>query len=228
MNPAAGRFVHRALEPLRFPSSVDKPDAALYVKGIMFAVKDILVSDALLDAPFSCNLGACFGACCVQGDSGAPLEPDERQELESVLPAVKKYLRPEALEVIEEKGVWEETAPDHYVTTCVGKAECVFVTYDGPVAKCAIQKAFFEGTVEFEKPVSCHLYPIRIERIGEYDTINYERIEICDPGVKHGRRTGMQLADVLQRPLVRKYGKEWYNEFKEILEARREAVGVGV
>ncbi len=98
----------------------------------MFAVDHVLISDDLLDAPFCCNLGACHGACCVKGDSGAPLEPEERARLEEILPEVRKNLRPEALKVIEQKGVWEEVGKEEYATTCVGGEECVFGTYDGP------------------------------------------------------------------------------------------------
>jgi len=188
----------------------------------MFAVGNILISDDLLRAPFACNLGGCHGACCVVGDSGAPVEDEERAELEAVLPIVRNRLRPEALAVIAQKGVWEETSPGQWATTCVGDAECVFVTYDGPVAKCAIQAAYHEGKTSFAKPVSCHLYPIRIERLGEYDAINYEQVEICRPGVKHGIRTETELADFLREPLVRKYGEAWYTEFTEVLAARRE------
>lgn len=192
----------------------------------MFAVDHILVSDELLDAPFACNLGACLGGCCVQGDAGAPLEPEERAELERVFPKVKKYLRPEALRVIEEEGLWEETQPGRYATTCVGKAECVFVTYEGPIAKCAIQKAYFEGRVDFPKPVSCHLYPIRIQHFGDFDTLNYEQIPLCNPARKQGCRSGMQVVDYLREPLVRKYGKAWYEKFRETVGARREALGM--
>lgn len=187
----------------------------------MFAVENILVSDDLLDAEFACNLGACHGACCVQGDSGAPLEESELPLLEAVLPVVRKDLRPEALEVIDEKGTWEEIAPGDYATTCVGNAECVFVTYDGLIAKCAIQKAYFEGRTDFPKPVSCHLYPIRVENHGEYQVLNYEKIGICEPGRRFGARKGLPLADYLKDPLVRKYGEEWYASFREILDERR-------
>jgi hypothetical protein len=187
----------------------------------MFVVDHVLVSDELLDAPFSCNLGACRGACCVQGDSGAPLEPEEREEVEKVLPRVRQYLRPEALRVIDREGVWEEIAPGRYATTCVGEAECVFVTYDGPVAKCAIQKAFFEGRVDFEKPISCHLFPIRVQDYGDLEVLNYEQISLCDPARKHGQRTGMQAADYLRRPLVRRYGEDWYERFRDACESRR-------
>ncbi len=194
----------------------------------MFAVDNILVSDDLLDSHFACNLGACLGACCVQGESGAPVEADERARLEEVLPIVRKDLRPEALEVIEEDGVWEEIAPGKYATTCVGSAECVFVTYEGKVAKCAIQKAYFEGKTDFEKPVSCHLYPIRVADHGEMQSLNYEKIDICKPGRRNGARNGILLADFLKEPLTRKYGEDWYNRFRKAIEERREVLGLGV
>ncbi len=194
----------------------------------MFAVDNILVSDDLLDAQFACNLGACLGACCVQGASGAPLEVDELRQIEEVLPIVREDLRPEALEVIEQDGVWEELAPGKYATTCVGDAECVFVTYDGPVAKCAIQKAFQEGKTDFPKPVSCHLYPIRVESHGDVEVLNYEKIGICKPGRRHGMRSGTLLSDFLEEPLSRKYGEQWYARFRKALDERREILGVGV
>ncbi len=190
----------------------------------MFTVDDILVSDEVLNAPFACNLGACLGGCCVQGDSGAPLEPEERAALENVLPAVRKYLRPEALKVIEEKGVWEEIGKDQYATTCVGAAECVFVTYDGPAAKCAIEKAHRAGEVDFPKPLSCHLYPIRVAHYGPHEVLNYEKIGLCEPARRQGRRRGVALPEFLREPLVRKYGAAWYERFRETVAARREAL----
>jgi Fe-S-cluster containining protein len=188
----------------------------------MFVVKDILVSDEVLDAPFACNLGGCLGGCCVDGDSGAPLLPEERAELERALPRVRKYLRPEALQVIDTVGVWEETDPEEYATTCVDNRECVFVMYEGRVAKCALQKAYREGRIDFEKPISCHLYPIRISRYGDQEVINYESIPLCNPGRHYGSRKNVQLADFLKEPLVRKYGEEWYEEFCAAVRARRE------
>ena len=185
----------------------------------MFAVDNILVSDAVLDAPFSCHLGRCLGACCVHGDRGAPLEPEERAELERILPIVRKDLRPEALAVIEAEGVWVEEEPGEYATTCVGGRECVFVRYEGdakrPVAKCAIQQAYHEGRVDFEKPISCHLFPIRVEAYGGTDVLNYEQIDLCAPAVVHGRRRGVQLFDFLRAPLTRKYGAAWYESFRD-------------
>lgn len=193
--------------------------------GTMFVVDDVFISDDLVEAAFCCNLGACHGACCVQGTSGAPLTPDEREEVDRVLPLVKHRLRPEALKVIDSKGAWEDLGDEYYATTCVGEAECVFVRYDGPVAKCSIQEAYHEGKTSFEKPISCHLYPIRIEQMGEYEALNYERIEICKPAVKFGRRKGVGLAEFLEGPLVRKYGREWYDQFLLMVIERREILG---
>ncbi len=196
----------------------------------MFAVDHVLVSDAVLDAPFSCHLGSCLGACCVHGDRGAPVEDDERQALEDALPIVEHRLRPEARAEIARRGVWEGKKGTYHTTT-VRNRECVFVTYDGPVAKCSLQQAFWEGKIGFEKPVSCHLYPVRVETYGEgddaTDVLNYETIELCEPAVPHGRRTGMQLVDFLERPLTRKYGAEWVAKFQKTLHQRRSDVGIG-
>ena len=190
----------------------------------MFVVGDALISDDLLDAPFACNLGACLGACCVQGESGAPLEPEERATLEAVLPRVRKYLRPEALAVIDREGVWEEVEPGDYATTCVGGAECVFVVYEGAVAKCAIQKAHQAGRIDFPKPLSCHLFPLRIERVGEYEAINYEQVSLCDSARTYGRRRGIPLVEAVREARIRKFGPSWYDEFREVCEERLEVL----
>ena len=192
----------------------------------MFAVENVLVTDELLDAPFACHLSVCKGGCCVQGDSGAPLDPDEREELENILPRVRKYLRPEAIEIIDRKGAWEELDPQRYATTCVGNAACVFVTYDGPVAKCAIEKAYLKKEISFRKPVSCHLYPLRAERFGDVDALNYEQIPLCKPAIKNGARQKIQLEIFLREPLVRKYGEAWYKQFRLACEERRQALGM--
>ena len=200
----------------------------------MFAVDHVLVSDALLDAPFACRLSACFGACCVHGDRGAPLDDGERQALDDALPAVAHRLRPEARAEIDRRGPWEGAPGDYHTTTVRGR-ECVFVVYEGgpsrAVAKCALQQAFWDGETTFEKPVSCHLYPVRVQSFGEgaeaVDLLNYERIGLCAPAVPHGERAGVQLADFLDRPLTRKYGAAWTERFHDRLRQRRAEVGIG-
>lgn len=200
---------------------------ASQLKLIMFEVENVLVSDEIVETRFACNLAACKGACCVQGASGAPLEPDEREILEEMYPKVKKYLSRKAIATIEKDGVWEEAAKNHFVTTCVDDEECVFVTYDGPVAKCSLQKAYFKKEIDFPKPISCHLFPVRVSNHGGGDVLNYEEISICTPAVANGNRQGVALADFLQDPLTRKYGSAWYATFKELCDERREILEHG-
>ena len=190
----------------------------------MFVVDNVLISDDLVEAAFGCDLGACLGACCVQGDSGAPLKDDELEQVEKVLPIVKDRLRPEALDVIAKKGTWEGITKDYHATTCVGDAECVFVRYDGRVAKCTIQEAYSKGLTDFEKPISCHLYPIRINPLGEFEALNYEQIDICRPGVLNGKAQGIGLAEYLEKPLTRKYGADWYAQFMLMVKERRDVL----
>lgn len=204
--------------------------------GAMFAVDHVLVSDALLDAPFACNLSACLGGCCVVGDSGAPLEPDEREAVELALEVVRPRLRPEALAAIDQTGPWTGSEREGYAVSTVDDAECVFVVYEKggangrPVALCAIQQAFWRGQLEFEKPLSCHLYPIRVETYGEgedaVEVVNVETIDLCRPALPHGRRTGTQLADFLARPLARRYGTDWVERFQAALAERRDTLGI--
>jgi hypothetical protein len=181
----------------------------------MFVVNNVIVSDEIPLAQFSCLLSQCLGACCVQGEEGAPLATDELHRLEAVLPVVQKYLRPEALEEIEQKGVWEEIAPNRYATTCVEGEACVFVTYEGQVAHCAIQKAYYKGEVDWIKPISCHLYPIRISNYGGHEVLNYEQIGICAPARQCGCDHQVNLYEYLAEPLTRKYGAQWYQAFRE-------------
>lgn len=190
-------------------------------------VDNILISDDLVDARFSCNLGACHGACCVQGTSGAPLEAHEVHEIDRALEAVRNDLRPEAIAVIDAKGPWEVLPGGGAATTCVGRAECVFVVYEGPVAKCAIQQAYLENRHDWVKPVSCHLYPIRVQELGDMELLNYERMDMCVSGVAKGRRDGMYLTDYLEFPLTRKYGADWVARFREACAERREATAEG-
>lgn len=186
----------------------------------MFAVGEVLISDDVVDAPFTCNLAACRGGCCVQGDAGAPLEEEECGWLEEILPDVMPELSAEARAVIDEHGPWEQTRDGRFVTSCVGDAECVFVIFESGIAKCAIQKAYFEGRVDRPKPMSCHLFPIRIARHGDTDVLNYEAIDICAPARTCGRKFDVDVARFLEEPLVRKYGQQWYNEFCAAVDER--------
>ncbi len=194
----------------------------------MFAVDDILISDDLLTAAFACDLSACKGACCVVGDSGAPLLEEERAVLERLVPRVARCLPPEALAVIEAEGVWEETGPGAYAVRTVGGGACVLARAERGVTRCALQMAYQKGEIDFEKPISCHLYPIRIETYGALEVLNYEQIDLCEGARRYGCRSRIALSDFLEAPLTRKYGPAWYAAFREIVEARRADLGVAV
>lgn len=188
----------------------------------MIIVEDILISDDVPDATFACRVDLCRGACCtLPGGTGAPLEPEECARIDAVVPLVRKSLSRASRRVLDERGAWEEIEPGLFVTACVAERDCVFVTYEGKVAKCAIQKAWFEGRIDWPKPISCHLFPIRAGRFGGSEVLNYEKISECEPGREFGKRTGTLLVDFLEEPLTRKYGEEWVRSFQSACSARR-------
>ena len=185
----------------------------------MFAVDHVLVSDAVLRAPFVCHLGACKGACCVIGADGAPLADDERDDLVAAYAEVEADLLPESRAAVEEDGLWYDTPDGAAVQTVEGEA-CVFVIYEGDVAVCAIQKAYQQDRLDWPKPLSCHLYPIRVEEVGGNHLLNYETSDLCEPAVPHGRRLGVMLPDFLREPLTRAYGADWYQSFRQAAHDR--------
>jgi len=180
----------------------------------MFQVQQTLISDDIAHARFACHLTACKGACCVVGEAGAPVERDEVAVLNRAWRLLKDELREEARATVALKGLIR-AKQNTMELTCVGDAECVFVRYDAAgIAKCAIQQAYYEGRFDWEKPLSCHLFPIRIVSIGGYDYLNFEFVpELCSPAVSHGRAANQYLAEYLDVPLKRKYGSAWYEEF---------------
>ena len=166
---------------------------------------------------FCCDLEACHGACCIEGDAGAPVTLDEIASLEEVLPAIVNDLTPQARAIIEEQGVAYSDASGELVTSIVEGRDCVFSITDGKgVCYCAIEKAWAAGKVHFRKPISCHLYPIRVGQIGPYEALNYHSWEICKVAVLKGKKMGLPLYRALKEPLIRKFGKEWYQEMETV------------
>ena len=179
----------------------------------MIAIENTVVSEELLEKKFVCDLARCKGACCVEGESGAPLEKDERKFLEEVYPVIKDTLTKEGREAIEEQGTWIQDDDGDFVTPLVGGyRECAYTLFENGIAKCGIEKAFFEGKVKFRKPISCHLYPVRITKYKEYDAVNYEKWSVCKPACKLGEELKMPVYVFLKEALIRKYGENWYNE----------------
>jgi hypothetical protein len=182
----------------------------------MIIVQDILVSDAIVEEHFICNLSACKGACCWEGDSGAPLEKDELPVLEEIYEKVKPFLSPAGIAAIESQGkyLWYEEA-EEWGTPLIDNGPCAYMTLgaDG-VAKCGIEQAYKAGAVDFIKPISCHLYPIRVDRneSRNFEALNYHEWDICSAACSLGKAEKVPVYRFLEAAIVRKYGADFYEE----------------
>ena len=182
----------------------------------MIQIDDTLVSLDLIERSFLCDLSHCKGQCCVEGDSGAPLEPGEEEELKRVLPEIWNDLLPEARTVIQSQGVAYTDPDGDRVTSIVGDKNCVFTCYDTDgVCKCAIEKAYREGRVSFYKPISCHLYPVRITQYKTFQAVNYHRWNVCKAAELLGKKEQVPVYQFLKEPLIRKFGQAWYDALDE-------------
>lgn len=182
----------------------------------MIEVFNTLVHEDIIAENFVCNLSKCKGACCIEGDSGAPLEKSELAVLEQIYEDVKPYMTEKGIKTIEETGAWVKDFEGDYTTPCVdGHKECAYVTWEAGVTKCAIEKAYEDGKVQWKKPISCHLYPIRITPYPEFDVLHYDRWNICSPACSFGNELKIPVYKFLKEPLIRKYGEAWYTELEE-------------
>jgi len=184
----------------------------------MIQIKETLVSEILLEKKFVCNLTACKGACCVQGDSGAPLEDDELEKLEEVYPLVKPFLTQKAIDALEED-LYTIDTDGETVTQLVDGKECAFTYFekDG-TAKCSIEKAHSLGLTAFQKPISCHLFPVRINPLKSFTAVNYSHWDICSDACVLGEELKVKTYVFLKEPLIRKFGNEWYKELELVDE----------
>lgn len=183
----------------------------------MIAIKNTLVSEDLFEKKFVCDLTRCKGACCVEGESGAPLEMNELEELEKVYPIVRDMLPAKGRKAIEKQGLYLVDSDGDWVTPLVAEnEECAYTIFENGVAKCSIEKAFHEGKTNFRKPVSCHLYPVRITKYKEYDAVNYEQWDLCAPACKLGASLEVPVYRFLKDSLTRKYGEDWYTELETV------------
>jgi hypothetical protein len=181
----------------------------------MIQINDTIISLDIFESNFQCDLSLCKGACCVEGDSGAPLTDEEAMELELYYPVFEKYLCNEHKAEVERIGTSLIDSDGELVTPLYNKKACVYTFIDQEgITKCAIEKAFFEGEIPFRKPVSCHLFPIRISEYDDFDAVNYQQIPICQPGRSCGKGNNLPLYKFLKDPLIRKYGEQWYQELE--------------
>lgn len=180
----------------------------------MLEIDDKIVSLAVLEQKFCCNLKKCRGICCELGDSGAPLTYEELIELEKEYPNFASQLRPECKTYIDKNGVFFIDKDHDYVTMLYNNKECAFVIYENGIASCAIEKAWEKGITSARKPVSCHLYPIRLKEYKDFIAVNYDEWDICKDAPVHGKRENVLLVDFLKDALIRKFGLEWYDKLK--------------
>lgn len=192
----------------------------------MLQIQDALVSLDLAEQFFCCDLDSCLGECCIEGDAGAPITEDERRKLEEVLPVVWDDLLPAARREIEDNGVAYVDGEGDLVTSIVDGKNCVFTTFaPGGMCHCAIEKAYREGKTDFMKPASCHLYPVRLTKYPTFTAVNYHKWKICKCAEILGRAKGIRLYRFLEGPLVRQFGREWYDELVEACEAYLDQYG---
>ena len=187
----------------------------------MIKIQEKLVSIDLFKKEFACNLGACKGACCIEGDAGAPVEPEEREILDRVYPEVAPYLLEANRAAIEEQGRYVEEADGEIETPLVDGKECAYVVMENDIAFCGIEKAWRDGKIDWPKPISCHLYPIRVVKMRHtgVEALNYDRWDICNPACVEGKQLGLPVFRFLKAPITRKWGEAFYNELEEVQAA---------
>lgn len=179
----------------------------------MLQIENTVISLDVIEQEFICDLQACLGACCIEGDAGAPLEDEEKTKIEEILPLIWEDLSPAAQEVIKEQGVAYIDEDKDLVTSIVNGKDCVFTCYEkGGMCHCAIEKAYREGKTDFYKPVSCHLYPIRVDKYPTFSALNYHKWKICGAAQVLGRKHGLKVYEFLKEPLIRKFGESWYQQ----------------
>ncbi len=178
----------------------------------MIQIDDKIVSSDIFEKIFLCNISICKGACCIVGDSGAPLEPDEILAIEEALPSISCLLSKQSIQTIEKNGVATIDNDGDLVTALNNGKECAFTIFIDGVATCAIEKSFEKGKCELQKPISCHLYPIRLKKYSTFTAINYEQWDICKPAIINGENIGVPIYKFAKVALIRKFGENWYNE----------------
>ena len=182
----------------------------------MISIDDRLVSDELFKAYFVCDLNACKGACCVEGDAGAPLETEEIDLLENELEDILPFLTDKGRKILKDKGVFELDIEGEHVTPLIEGKECAFTTFDeNGIAKCGIEDAFRAGATSFRKPISCHLYPIRVHKGKFHEALNYHKWPICRPACECGAKLKVKVYKFLKDAIIRKYGEEFYEKLEE-------------
>lgn len=190
----------------------------------MFIVGKTVLSDDIAERFFVCHIEKCKGACCVEGDSGAPLSEDELPILEAIFERVKPFLSEQGIATIESLGTHVLDSEGEPTTPLQPSGACAYaVTDEKGALKCGIEQAYLAGRTTFRKPISCHLYPIRVSRCGDYDALNYHRWHVCREACSLGKKLGVPLYVFLKDALIRAYGEEWYAELQEAIKEKEKS-----
>jgi len=190
----------------------------------MIRIGRTLLSEDLLEELFTCDLAACKGACCVEGESGAPLKATEVGKLEEVWAEVAPLLPQAGRDAVASQGFAVKDADGDLVTPLVAGKECAYTVFgsDG-TAKCGLEQAYLDGRTSWRKPLSCHLYPIRLKELVDFTALNYHRWPVCDAARLCGKSTRLSVLDFCKDALVRAFGEDWYAEAQEVQRAWRES-----
>ncbi|MFC4722598.1 DUF3109 family protein [Geojedonia litorea] len=188
----------------------------------MFQLGKTIVSEDIIEKDFVCNLSACKGACCIDGEAGAPLEQSETQILKEIYPKIKPFLRKEGIAAIEKQGAFITTEFGEFETPLIDGVDCAYVFFDRKgTALCAIEEAHNQGEVTWKKPVSCHLYPVRVKDYSEFSAVNYHKWEICDDACTLGKELQVPVYKFVKQALIRKFGEDWYAELEKVAEKHK-------
>ena len=188
----------------------------------MIQIDDKIISLDILEKHFLCDLNSCQGSCCVEGDSGAPLEKEEANEIQKLLSSIKPVMSGEGVEAVNHHGISVYDADGDLTTPLINNEQCAFVVFEKGIAKCSIEKAYNAKKIKFKKPISCHLFPIRVTNYKGFQALNYEKIKICNSACELGKKSKVPMYVFLKEALIRKYGEKFYNDIlesaKQILE----------
>ena len=187
----------------------------------MLIVENCIISENIADRPFCCDLSQCKGQCCVEGDAGAPLDQDEVPVLERIYPQVEPYMTEAGRRAVARQGVAVDDHAGEPCTPLVENRECAYVVWDDGCALCAIEKAFRDGKIDYVKPLSCHLYPIRVDNYGQFISLNYHEWDVCKSAVCKGKEARVPLYIYLKEPLIRRFGPQWYDQLCQQVRERR-------
>ena len=189
----------------------------------MFQLGKTIVSEEIIEKDFVCNISACKGECCVSGEAGAPLEKEETKILEEIYPKVKPFLRKKGIQAIEQQGTWVTSEWDELETPLIDGGDCAYVIFDeNKTALCGIEEAYNQGEIEWKKPISCHLYPIRVKDYQEFAAVNYHKWDICDDACSLGKELQVPVYKFVKQALIRKFGKDWYDELEKVAKKHLE------